>query len=196
MAKRFYGLKSIFVLLTLALVAGAAAAAAETSFPDPVGDTRGGPGPDITSVSLSRTSSTVTFRVRFAKAPPLGMSVKEQLVDMLVIGVDVPPRGLKRGPQGWMGADYYAGLHGTQTTAIVVKSSPTKPSQKVVARPNVKVVGRTVSFSISRAALGRPNWIEFVVAAGREASDQASGGGSDEAPSRGVFHYQLRASTG
>jgi hypothetical protein len=75
----------------------------------------------------------------------------------------------------------------------VVKTSPTKPSRRsVLARPTVTVGGRTLSFSIGRSTLGNPAWIEFVAAAGRETSDQANGGGSDEAPNHGTFHYRLR----
>ncbi len=76
---------------------------------------------------------------------------------------------------------------------MVVKTSPTKPPQqaRVLARPKVMVRGRTLSFSISRTMLGDPAWIEFAVAAGRETSDPANGGGGDEAPNRGAFHYQL-----
>jgi hypothetical protein len=62
----------------------------------------------------------------------------------------------------------------------------------VLARPKVTVSGRTLSFTISRTTLGDPTWIEFVVVAGRETSDQAHGGGSDEAPNHGSFHYRLR----
>jgi hypothetical protein len=179
------------VVLAVALGAGAAAVSAN-SFPDPVGDVTGGAGPDLVGVSAAHTASTVTFRFRFAKAPPLGMSVKERWVDMLLIGIDVPPRSLKRGAHGWTGLDYYAGLHGADRTAVVVKASPTKRSQpgKVLARPKVRVSGSILSFSISRRALGNPDWIEFVVAAGRETSDQANGG-SDEAPDRGTFHHRL-----
>ena len=194
MAGRLHRLKIATVLLALAAGIGVATAPAATSFPDPVGDVEGGPGPDIASISVSHTHSTVTFRFRFTKAPPLGISAREGWVDMLLIGIDVPPRSLKRTPNGWMGLDFYAGLHGTENTAIVVKASPTKPSQprKVVARPKVTVSGRTLSFSVRRAALGNPSWVEFVAAAGREMSDPGRSGGSDEAPNRGTFHYKLR----
>lgn len=177
----------------LALGIGVGTASAATAFPDPVGDLLGGSGPDLVSVSVSHTPALVTLRVQFAKAPPLGMSVRERWVDMLLIGIDVPPRSLRRGAHGWTGMDYYAGLHGTASTAIVVKASPASSSQprRVVARPKVAVNGRILSFSLSRAALGSPAWIELVVAAGRETSDRAGGGGSDEAPNRGVFHHRL-----
>jgi hypothetical protein len=180
------------VLLTLALSTGIATAFAATAFPDPVGDVQGGAGPDITSIAVSHTASTVTFRFRFANAPPLGVNARKRWVDLLLIGIDVPPRSLKRGPHGWAGLDYYAGLHGSDKTAMVVKTSPTGPSRhSVLAHPTVTVSGHTLSFSLGRAKLGNPGWIEFVVAAGREMSNQADGGGSDEAPNRGIFHYRL-----
>lgn len=195
MAERPHCVTIAALLLTLTLGIGIATALAATAFPDPVGDVQGGAGPDITSIAVSHTASTVTFRFRFASAPPLGSSARKGSVDMLLIGIDVPPRGLKRGAYGWSGLDYYAGLHGTERTAMVVKTSPTKPSQpsRVLARPKVTVSGRTLSFSISRNMLGNPAWIEFVVAAGRETSGQAAGGGSDEAPNHGSFHYRLRS---
>ena len=195
MGDRFHRLRVAVAVLGLTLGVVVAAAGAGMRFADPVGDVTGGAGPDLTLVSVSHTASTVTFRFRFAKAPPLGVSAKGRWVDMLLIGIDVPPRSLKRGAKGWAGLDYYAGLHGMEKTAMVVKTSPAKPSQpsKVLARPRVTVSGRTLSFSLNRSTLGNPAWIEFVVAAGRETSSQASGGGSDEAPNHGTFHYQLRS---
>lgn len=193
MGERFHRLGVVAVLLMLALGLGGAAARAGAWFADPVGDVKGGAGPDLTLVSVSHTASTVTFRFRFAEAPPLGSSARKGWVDMLLIGIDVPPRSLKRGTHGWAGLDFYAGLHGTDTTAMVVKTSPTAPSQnRMLARPAVTVRGRTLSFSISRTTLGNPAWIEFVAAAGRETSDPAGGAGGDEAPNHGTFHYQLR----
>ena len=193
MCKGFHRLEIAAVLLALALGASTAAALGGVSFPDPVGDVKGGAGPDLVSISVSHTSSAVTFRLRFATAPPLGVSVRERWVDMLLVGIDVPPRGLKRGPYGWLGADYYAGLHGMEKTAILVRAPTAKSGQgRVLARTKAVVAGRTLSFSVSRAKLGDPDWFEFVVAAGREMSDQSIGGGADEAPARGAFHYQLR----
>jgi hypothetical protein len=191
---RFHRLEVAATLLVVALGSGGAVAGAGSGFADPVGDVRGGAGPDLTLVSLSHSASTVTLRVRFAQAPPLRVSVKGRWIDMLLIGIDVPPRSLSRGAHGWTGLDYEAGLHGAETTAVVVRAAPATPSQpgRVVARPSVRVSGRTLSFSIARRTLGDPVWIEVVVAAGREMSGQAGGGGSDEAPNRGTFHYQLR----
>lgn len=184
--------KRTVALLVLALSIGVAGALAAASFPDPVGDVKGGAGPDLTSVSVSHTAAAVTFRLRFATAPPLGVSASERWVDMLLIGIDVPPRGLKRGSQGWAGADYFVGLHGTEKTAVLVKSGTRKnPKSTLLARYTVAVNGRTLSFSVRRRKLGNPVWFEFAVAAGRETSDQNATGGSDEAPARGAFHYRL-----
>lgn len=193
MGERFGRAGFVATLVVLALGLGGVVAGAGPGLVDPVGDVRGGAGPDLTLVSVSRTATLVTLRFRFAKAPPLGTSVEGRWVDMLLVGVDVPPRSLARTPYGWTGLDYYAGLHGRDRTAMVVKTSPIRPSQHtVLARPKVTVSGRTLGFSIGRKTLGNPAWIELVVAAGRETSGQAGGGGSDEAPDRGAFHYRLR----
>ena len=193
MGARFHRLGVAAGFLVLALGLGAAVAGAGAGFADPAGDVKGGAGPDLTLVSVSHTASTVTFRFRFAKAPPLGVSAKARWVDMLLAGIDVPPRSLKRTAQGWLGADYYVGAHGTERTAVLIKASshPSRPS-KVLARPRITVEQQTLSFTVTRSALGSPAWIELAVAAGRETTDQTSGGGSDEAPARGAFHYQLR----
>jgi hypothetical protein len=95
-------------------------------------------------------SASVTFRLRFAEAPPLRVSATEGWVDVLIIGIDVPPRALNRGPQGWTGADYHAGLHGTERTALLVKSGTRRsPRSALVARckvarrrPNAELLGQ------------------------------------------------------
>jgi hypothetical protein len=194
MGGRFHRVEVAAASLVLVLGLGGCGGGTGRDFADPAGDVKGGTGPDLTLVSVSHTSSTVTFRFRFAKQPPLAANV-EGGVDMLVAGIDVPPRSLKRGVNGWSGLDYFAGLHGTEKTAVVVKASPAGPSQpnRVLARPEVTVSGRTLSFSIRRSTLGDPAWIEFAVAAGRESSGEAAGGGGDEAPDSGTFHYQLQS---
>lgn len=50
MDEGFHVLKIAAVLLILTLSIGVATARAATSFPDPVGDVKGGSGPDLTSV--------------------------------------------------------------------------------------------------------------------------------------------------
>lgn len=187
--------RSIVVAAALALVlgAGVVSAVAAQRFSDPVGDVKGGPGPDLRAVFVTHSPSAVKFRVCFAKAPPLGASIREKWLDVLLIGLDVPPRGLRRGTNGWFGLDYYVGLHGSEMSAILVRARPSKPSEpRFVARSRVTISGSTLSFSVRREALGDPAWLEFVVAAGREILEGTAGGGGDEAPARGAFHYQLR----
>ena len=157
----------------------AVALAGGVSFPDPAGDVRGGPGPDLVSVSVAATTARVTFRFRFTTAPPLGRG------DVLLLGIDVPPRSLKRGSNGWTGLDFYAGLHANDRSGMLVRAVPGARG-KVLARPGVVVAGRTLAFSVTRAALGNPSSIDLVVAAGRE----ADGGGSDEVPDRGTLHFE------
>ena len=50
--------------------------------------------------------------------------------------------------------------------------------------------GSTVTFSITRRALGSPPWFTFSVAAARE-GQESTGGGIDLAPARGTFRYAL-----
>jgi hypothetical protein len=181
-------------VLVLLLGGGAVVSLGTASFRDPVGDVKGGAGPDLAAISVSHTTKTITFRLRFAKAPPLGANAGKW-VDVLLIGIDVPPRGPKSGPHGWTSPDYYAGLHGTDKTAVLLKTPTTQSGQgKVLARPKVVVAGRTLGFTISRSALGDPPWFEFAVAVGRETASQAPKGGTDEAPAHGTFHYKLGSS--
>lgn len=172
-----------------AIVAALAVAGTGTTARDPVGDAHGGP--DITAVSVSHTAASVTFAVRFAHAPPLGVSRSGGWVDVLLVGIDVPPRGLVRTANGWRGLDYFVGLHGTDRLAMLVKASPGKPWQsRVVGRPKVTVRGSTLRISISRRSIGDPAWLELAAAAGREGATEMGGG--DEAPNRGVIHHRLR----
>jgi hypothetical protein len=64
-------------LLASALVATGVAVSA-TTFPDRPNDQTPAAGPDIRSVTLSHTRTTITFRVRFATAPSLGVSRKNR----------------------------------------------------------------------------------------------------------------------
>lgn len=188
--------RGALVLVVLALIVGVTAAVAATTFPDPVGDVKGGAGPDVTSVTVSNTATMVTFKIRFAKAPPLRVNTTERWIDMLLVGIDVPPRGLRPSPSGeWRGVDYAVGTHGPQQTGIMTKATGVTTQTSgwtVVTRFKVVTSGRTLSFSIARRQLGNPAWFDFAVAAGREMGEEgATGGGADSAPSHGTFHYRL-----
>jgi len=187
MVRRF----AVIGALVLALAGICRVALAGKSFTDPVGDVKGGAGPDVTSITLSNTPSTITFHLRFASAPPLRVSTPGKWVDMLLIGIDVPPLGaLPVAPGGeWAGADFALGTHGPSKTGLLVRlgKKPSAPTTrfKIVTR------GRTLSFSIPRHTIGSPRWFVFSVAAAREGDSRANGGGLDIAPGRGVFRYRL-----
>jgi len=178
-------------LLASALVATGVAAGA-TTFPDRPNDQTPAAGPDIRSVMLSHTRTTITFRVRFATAPPLRVSTKNSWVDMLLIGIDVPPIGPPPRAPGaeWPGADFAWGTHGPSSTALLVRlGSRVAPAGGTVATLAVVTRGSTVSVSIRRRALGDPAWFRFSVAAAREAATPQAEGGVDLAPDRGTFRY-------
>lgn len=186
----FRGFVLLAASLTVVLLGCGTAFAAKT-YPDRLGDVKGGSGPDIASITVSNSPTTVTFRVRFASSPPLRVSTKGKWVDMLLIGIDVPPIGpLPVSGVDWLGANYALATHGPSTTGKLAQLSKTR------SRPptSVKVVtrGATVALAIPRHALGSPSWFTFQVAAGREYMQGATGGGGgDLAPAYGTFRYAL-----
>jgi hypothetical protein len=180
------------LLAVVLLTCGAAFAA--KSYSDRAGDVEGGSGPDIVSLKVSNTRTNVTFVVRFAKAPPLRVSAREGWVDMLLIGVDVPPLGPRPITPGgeWRGANFALGTHGPSRTGRMVRLTGTIPAEsRRVATFGIVVSGSTLTFSIPRRALGNPGWFTFMTAAARELADEGRGGGADFAPARGTFRYAL-----
>lgn len=178
------GFPVVIVLLVIC-----AAASAAKGYPDRVGDVKGGAGPDIALVVVSNTNTNVTFEMRFAKAPPLRVNRSEGWIDMLLIGIDVPPPGSRPIPGGeWRGADYALGTHGPSKTGVMVRLGQ---HHRVVARFKVATSGSTLNFSIPRRALGSPDWFRFQIAAARELAAEGRGGGVDFAPARGTFRYAL-----
>ncbi len=192
MALRRSALLGVSLFAVLLLICGVALAA--KSYPDGVGDVKGGAGPDIASVTVSNTKTDVTFGVRFAKAPPLRVSQREGWTDMLLIGIDVPPLGPPPIIPGgeWPGANFAVGTHGPSKTGLMVRLGQGIPVEsRQVARFTIVTHGSTLTFSIPRRALGNPAWFTFSVAAAREGKEEATGGGVDLAPARGTFRYGL-----
>lgn len=191
MAVRRSTLFGVSLLAVLLLICGVAFAA--QSYPDRVGDVKGGHGPDIASIAVSNTKTTVTFRVRFANPPPLRVSTREGWIDMLLIGVDVPPLGPQPSIPGgpWLGANFALGTHGPSTTGQMVRLGEGAAGSRLVARFKIATSGSTLTFSIPRRALGSPAGFTFTVAAAREMEKEANGGGVDVAPARGTFRYIL-----
>lgn len=192
MAFRRAGSGSVSLLAVPLLVCGVALGA--HSYSDRMGDVRGGRGPDIASVAVSNTKTAVTFRVRFATAPPLRVSTHERWADMLLVGVDVPPLGPRPSIPGepWPGANFALGTHGLSKTGRMVRLGEGVPARlRLVAGFKILTRGSTLTFSVPRRALGSPAWFTFTVAAARELETEATGGGVDVAPNRGTFRYEL-----
>ena len=141
------------------------------------------------SVAVSNTKTEVTFRVRFAKTPPLRVSTRGGWIDMVLIGIDVPPLGpLPEIPGGeWPGANFALGTHGPSATGQLVRLG--KGDARRVAAFKVVTAGSTVTFSVPRRALGNPAFFTFVVAVTRE--EGTAGAGFDVAPSHGTLRYRV-----
>jgi hypothetical protein len=192
MALRPDAMSAVFVGAVVFLGCGVALAA--TDYPDRVGDVRREAAPDIASVRVSNTVTTVTFSVRFVKAPPLRTSRNPGWVDMLLVGIDVPPVGPPPVAPGgeWVGADFAIGTHGPSRTGRMVRLGreiPAKPRH--VATMAIVTHRSTLTLSIPRRALGTPTWFRFSVAAAREKRGDESGGAVDVAPAQGTYRYVL-----
>jgi hypothetical protein len=189
LALRRYSLLGVSLFAVLFLICGVAFAA--KSYPDRVGDVKGGSGPDIASVTVSNTRTQVTFGVRFVQAPPLRVSTREGWIDMLLIGIDVPPLGPRPIIPGgeWPGVNFAAGTHGPSKTGLMVRLG--RGEYRQVARFKIVTSGSKLTFSAPRRALGNPAWFAFSVAAAREMEERTNGGGVDVAPARATFRYTL-----
>lgn len=177
------------VLVAELLLSGVAWGA---SYPDRVGEVKGGAGPDIASVTVSNTRAKVTFGVRFAAAPPLRVSRSGGWIDMLLVGIDVPPLGPRPTVPGgeWGGANFALGTHGPAKTGVLVRLE--RGASRRLATFEVVREGSTLTFSVPRRALGNPAWFTFMVAAARESAVEDAGGAEpDVAPARGTFRYTL-----
>ena len=151
-------------------------------------------GPDIVAVTVEREADTITFRVRFAAAPPLEVGDQEGWVDMLLVGVDVPPPGPPPAEPGgeWSGADYALGSHGWSASGMLVKLS-TSASKKWADVP-ITIEGATLSVSVPCRALGDPERFALSIAAAREwneTGDQPAGVKPDIAPDTGTWIVEL-----
>lgn len=167
-------------------------ASATTRYPDRPGDVEAGTGPDMTSMTVSNSRTTITFRFRFATAPPLRVGQAGMWVDMLLVAVDVPPLGPPPASPGgeWRGADFAFGTHGPSKTGMLVRLG--QGASRVVTRFEVVTRGSTLTFSIPRRSLGSPAWFAFSAAAAREAAvEPAAGAAPDLVPARGTYRYTL-----
>jgi hypothetical protein len=182
-----------FLLAALSVFVGTALAA--KTYPDAIRDVKGG-APDIVSVRVSNSNTKITFAFRFAAAPPLRVSAHAGWVDMLLLGIDVPPLGpVPVAPGGdWSGADLAAGTHGPSATGVVVRLPKTPGGRsRQLARFPIVTTGSTLTFSIPRSLLGGARWFTFTVAAARESAEESGDGAFDVVPAHGTLRYVMTA---
>ena len=178
-------------LVFVAALVSAVTALGATVYTDPAGDVKKGASPDVVSVQLSHTRSHVAFTVQFAHVPPLHVDARGAWIDMLLVGLDVPPLGPRPVSPGgeWRGADYALGAHGPSRRGTLVRLAADGRG-RVLGRVDVVGHGSSLRFSIPRRGLGNPTMFTFVVSAARERTE-APGGTFDVVPDRGTFRYSL-----
>jgi hypothetical protein len=149
---------------------------------DAAGDVTGGPGPDIRFVRGTDRAGRISFRVAFAKAPPLAVSAKQGFTDMVIVTVWTTGKTGPREPHYWLG------VHGADLKRVSLVNALTKSS----VRLGPAVVSRkTVILTFDASRIGDPRAIRFSVAAGREMNEGAGGGG-DLAPDNGASPLWVR----
>ncbi len=174
MRMRWLGLA---VVLGGLVVVPIAASDSSLSYRDPAGDVKGGPGPDIRSVSALDRAGRISFRIGFVKAPPLAVSTKQGFTDMLLVTIWTTGKIGSKQPHYWLG------VHGADLTHVALVNAVKKST--VLLGPAV-VSGKSVTLSLDSRRIGNPKTIRFSVVAGRE-MNKGPGGGGDSAPDKGTW---------
>lgn len=172
----------------------------ERSLEDPAGDVTAATGPDVVAVTVERDDETITFRVRFAAAPALKVSEEEGWIDMLLIGIDVPPLGPPPATPGgeWRGADYALGTHGPSERGTLVRLTASASEDEATSEKRadipIETDGATLSLPVPRDELGDPGTLALSIAAAREwteAKDEPAGVTLDIVPDTGAWTVEL-----
>jgi hypothetical protein len=151
------------------------------SYHDRVGDVRGGPGPDIATVSGWERDGRVSFRVTFTRTPPLAFSTTQRFTDMLLVSIWTS--GNTKQPRYWLG------VHGVDLKRVGLVDAVTR---KIAWLGPAVVSGKSVTLSVDARRIGKPRTIRFSVAAGRERSEgTGTRGGGDYAPDKGTLAMSL-----
>jgi hypothetical protein len=182
------------------LVAGCGGGRVERSLDDPAGDVAPAGAPDVVGVSVERDDDAITFRVRFATAPPLGVSADEGWIDMLLIGIDVPPLGpAPVAPGGeWRGLDYALGTHGPSRSGMLVRLTGSVSERAATPEKRadvpIEIDDAALSLSVPAADLGDAESFALSLAAAREwneARDEPAGARPDVVPDSGTWTVEL-----
>jgi hypothetical protein len=192
---------SLVVVALLAAGCGSSGGGrAERSLEDPAGDVAAATGPDVVAVTVERDAETITFRVRFAAAPPLEVSEEEGWIDMLLIGIDVPPLGPPPAAPGgeWRGADYALGTHGAFESGMLVRLTPSASEAEAASEKRAEIPiatdGATLSLPVARDELGDPGTVAISIASAREwneANDEQAAVTPDIVPDTGTWTVEL-----
>jgi hypothetical protein len=190
------GLVGFTTLVLLAASGCGAGGGTERSLDDAAGDVPAATGPDVVGVAVERDDDTITFRVRFATAPPLDLSDQDGWVDMLLVGIDVPPLGAAPVSPGgeWRGADFACGTHGPSASGLLVRLAEGGAAPTKRATIPIETDGATLSLSIPRSELGDPEKFAVSIAAAREwnePGDEPTGARFDIAPDSGTWAVDL-----
>lgn len=176
------------------LVAGGCGSSGVTarSLEDPASDVAAASGPDVVGVAVDREDDAITFRVRFAAAPPLQISEQGGWVDMLLIGIDLPPLGAPPASPGgeWTGADFALGTHGPSASGILVRLRAGEAAPGLKTDIPIETDGVTLTISVPRRELGDPETFAVSIAAAREwndAADEPAAAKPDIVPDTGTW---------
>ena len=183
-------------LATIVAAGCGSGGAADRSLDDPAGDVPAAIGPDVVAVAVERDDDTITFRVRFAAAPPLDVSREDGWVDMLLVGIDVPPLGAPPVAPGgeWSGADFALGAHGPSSSGILVRLTAGESAPETRTEIPIETDGATLSLSVPRRELGDPERFAVSIAAAREwnePGDEPAGAMPEVAPDTGTWTVEL-----
>ena len=176
-------------LVVAALVAAACASSGdsrvERTLEDPAGDVAASTGPDVVAVTTEL---------------PLEVSEEEGWIDMLLIGVDVPPLGPPPAVPGgeWRGADYFLGTHGPSETGMIVRLAASASEDEATGENRadfpIAIDGATLSLLVPRDELGDTGTLAISIAAAREwneAKDEPAEVTPDIVPDTGTWTVEL-----